>query len=211
MARLLSVLLITSLAWSSVARADEPLTAKQYFERGSALFALGKFADAAAQYERAFELKPDPALLYNAAQAHRLAGNKPRALQLYSSLMRVYGREFKQQAEVKQRIAELQAAIEHDKQVSTAPPTGTQPVTEPQPEHSTGTTTTATTATTTAAPEGAVTTRAAPRRDKPLVKKPWFWAVVGGGVVVVAGVAVGIALGTQPKDPSPSFGRIGAN
>ena len=48
---------------------------------------------AADNYEKAFALKPDPAVLYNAAQAHRLAGNKQRALDLYQSYLRMYGND----------------------------------------------------------------------------------------------------------------------
>ena len=50
----------------------------------------GTLREAAAKYEAAFALRPDPALLYNAAQSHRLAGNKPRALELYRDYVRLY-------------------------------------------------------------------------------------------------------------------------
>ena len=53
-------------------------------------FGLGRYGEAAAKYEAAFALRPDPALLYNAAQSHRLAGNKPRALELYRNYVRLY-------------------------------------------------------------------------------------------------------------------------
>ena len=64
---------------------------KALFERAQAQFALHHFDEAAALFEKSFEQRPDPALLYNAAQAHRLAGNKRRALELYESLLRQYG------------------------------------------------------------------------------------------------------------------------
>jgi hypothetical protein len=57
-------------------------------------------------FEKAFELKSDPALLYNAAQSHRLAGNKERALALYQNHLRVYGRDAKA-ASIETRIEEL--------------------------------------------------------------------------------------------------------
>jgi hypothetical protein len=46
---------------------------RDYLDRATAAFALNHFADAADNYEKAFALKPDAAVLYNAAQAHRLA------------------------------------------------------------------------------------------------------------------------------------------
>ncbi len=55
-----AVLLIVLL--SSAAASAEP-TAKQRFERGTTLYDLGKFNEAAHEYEAAFELKNDPALL----------------------------------------------------------------------------------------------------------------------------------------------------
>jgi hypothetical protein len=48
------------------ARADTA-AAKIFFESGSVAFALGDYAGAANDYERAFSEKPDSALLYNAA------------------------------------------------------------------------------------------------------------------------------------------------
>ena len=58
---------------------------RDYLDKATAAFAFNRYAVAAENYEKAFELKPDPAVLYNAAQAHRLAGNKERALDLYQS------------------------------------------------------------------------------------------------------------------------------
>ena len=40
---------------------------------------------------------------------------------------------------------------------------------------------------------------------RPVYKKAWFWALLGGGVVAVTviGVAVGVGIGRAP-DPLPS-------
>jgi tetratricopeptide (TPR) repeat protein len=54
-----------------VASADSSEEARQHYQRGTAHYALGEYADAAAEYQEAFRLKQDPALLYNAAQAYR--------------------------------------------------------------------------------------------------------------------------------------------
>lgn len=85
--------------------------ARAFHEKASAAFGLGHFAAAAENFERAFELKPDPAELYNAAQAHRLAGNKERALTLYQNYLRMYGTRGKR-GEVESHIRELKAAID---------------------------------------------------------------------------------------------------
>ena len=100
--------------------------ARAYFDKATAAFALGKYPAAADNFERAFELKPDPALLYNAAQAHRLAGNKERALTLYQNYLRLYAKAVRR-AEVETRVEELKKAIERDRQLATSPPTTTMP------------------------------------------------------------------------------------
>jgi tetratricopeptide (TPR) repeat protein len=63
-------------------------------------------------------------------------------------------------------------------------------------------------ATGTTAPAGAqltVTNSGGPPPDKPLIKKPWFWAVVGGGAAVVAtAVAVGVVVGGHKPAHDPA-------
>src|SRR6185436_3078335 len=88
------------------------------------------------------------ALLYNAAQAHRVAGNKQRALLLYQNYLRVYGKQVKNRDEVERHIQTLQRAIDSEVQSQTAPPTETigpsasstgQPRPQPATEPRTGT------------------------------------------------------------------------
>src|SRR4051812_48789905 len=85
----LSLLLVLSTG-APVQADDGSAEAKLHFERGFAAYALHKYKDAALEYEKAFELKTDPALLYDAAQAWRLAGEKRRALALYESYLRMF-------------------------------------------------------------------------------------------------------------------------
>jgi len=198
-------------------RRAEAEDAKYYFDKATASFALNKYAEAAIAYEKAFELKPDPALLYDAAQAHRLAGNKPRALSLYQSYVRIYGRSVSNRAEVERHITELREAIAQDQKVASAPPTSTTapqtniesapPRPAPTPEPSP-----APAVVPEPAPSAVVATAPPPAREKPLVKKPWFWAVVGGGAVAVAlGVGLGVGLTRSPSDPTPTFGQAAGN
>jgi tetratricopeptide (TPR) repeat protein len=113
------------LLLSTQARAEED--ARALWDRATAQYALGKFAEAAENFERCFELKPDPAILYNAAQARRLSNNKPRALELYQSYLRVFGNKIDNRAEVQRHIDQLKAAIAKDQQVASAPPIVTKP------------------------------------------------------------------------------------
>jgi tetratricopeptide (TPR) repeat protein len=186
-----------------------------YQQKATAAFALGHYAEAAESFEKAFELTPEPALLYNAAQAYRLAGNKERALTLYENYLRVYGGKDKR-AELESRIDELKRAIEHDKTVATQPPNGTEPVAPVAGQ--TGTSAGSAAPLPNASPPA--NGRSAPvlvsqpgeaaEKDRPLTSKAWFWGVVGGAVVAAVVVGLLVASGGA-KDPSGSLGKVNAN
>jgi hypothetical protein len=74
----------------------------------------------AEDFERAYEASPDPALLYSAAQAYRLAGDKERALTLYEAYLTTYGGT-EERAEIEFRIDQLRKAIASEA-VSKEPP-----------------------------------------------------------------------------------------
>jgi hypothetical protein len=203
------------LAPARRASAGNTEDARAYVEKATAEFALTKYAPAAEDFEKAFELKPDPALLYNAAQSHRLAGNKERALALYRNYLRLYAPREKR-PEIEARISELERAIAHDKAIESKPPNGTEPFTAPpgagsQPPASPPPVTSPL-PTVAPPPTGAPALVAQPAPtvgQESVFKRPWFWIVVAGGVA--AAVGVGIALGSGSKDPSPSIGRINGN
>jgi hypothetical protein len=213
--------LLTLAVGVRAANAAHPDDARVYLDKATAAFALDRYADAAENFEKAFELKPEPALLYNAAQAHRLAGNKERALSLYENYLRVYGKRDKRE-EVETHIAELKQAIEHDKAVATSPPTGTEPtagtatvsspaLASPPPSRPPAALPAAPVPASPSSPSVLVSQPAqAQADDGSVLKKPWFWAVVGGGVV--AAVVIGVLLASGgTKDPSPSFGTASGN
>jgi tetratricopeptide (TPR) repeat protein len=176
------------------------------YEKGNAAFALGNYAEAAKEYEAAFGLKPDPALLYNAAQAHRLANNKERALLLYQNLLRVYGQKIGNRDEVQRHIATLRQAIEVENQSRTSPPTEPAPVGATPGRPETATTTTTTTATTTTA---AATTREKPglRRSPALLYGGIGLAAGGVALVIVGGVlnALGRSAADEINNPAPGY------
>jgi hypothetical protein len=202
---------------------------RESLDKATAAFALNHFAEAAELYEKAFALKPDPAVLYNAAQAHRLAGNKPRALELYQSYLRLYGTD--KRAEVERHIENLKQAIEHDHAVATSPPTTPAPVggahaapppeppapsppakvePAPAPVAAAAPPVAPPPAPKAAEPAPVLVTQAAPPAERgSVVTKPWFWVVVGG--VVVAGVAGVFLLRKSPSDPTASLGATAGN
>ncbi len=94
--------------------ADARAVAKAHFEKGSVLYDLQRYEEAAAEYEAAYEAKQDPALLFNLGQAYRLAGKRDRALQSYQHFLRRLP-QAPQRADVERRIAELVAQAEQDR------------------------------------------------------------------------------------------------
>jgi hypothetical protein len=94
--------------------------ARRIFRRGQAHYNLNEYAQAADDFEGAYRLFPHPVFLYNAAQAHRLAGNDERALYFYRVYLRVEPKS-KMRAEVQERIAALEKAVQGGTPASAAP------------------------------------------------------------------------------------------
>jgi hypothetical protein len=219
--------LSASVAHAAGDGAGSQSEARAYFDRATAAFALGHYPLAAENFEKAFELKADSALLYNAAQAHRLAGNKERALTLYQNYLRLYAKAVRR-AEVESRVEELKKAIERDRQLATSPPVTTmQSMLPPAPpsDPSTASPPAAPAVGAASAPVAAAQPALSPAVDAPpppvlvarpepasaekrsLLRNPLFWGVVGGAVAAAVVVVLIVALG-GPKDPSPSLGTV---
>jgi len=127
----LGMLLSSATAGAAEGGGTDADEARAYHEKAKAAFALSHYGQAAEFFEKAFELKSDPALLYNAAQSHRLAGNKQRALTLYQNYLRVYGRDDRR-GQIELRIEELKKSIEKDRtEVPVPPPAGWPPASGP--------------------------------------------------------------------------------
>jgi tetratricopeptide (TPR) repeat protein len=196
------------LASAGAARAaDDAVSARALYEKGSMLYDLGKYNEAAAAYEQAYAAKSDPALLFNIGQAYRLGGDYTQALRAYRSFLRRMP-EARNRADVERHIVQLQKMIEEQNRTKSMPPTGTfrpgQTQTGPEPP---GATTTPPSETTppaaTGTPPGAVTVTATPAEKQPLYKKWWLWTIVGGVVVAGVAIGVGVAVSTPNNAPAP--------
>jgi tetratricopeptide (TPR) repeat protein len=235
--RVLFAVLVATMA-PLPAHAGNVEEARAFVEKATAAYALNHYTVAGENFEKAFELKPDPALLYNAAQSYRLGGNKERALQLYESYLRVYGPKNKdKRPEIEGRIKQLREAIDHDRAVATSPPVTTEPMGgEPRapqkaespapvqpapvqpllsgapPASPSGPDVTQAPPPASSASVPAVTLeRKAESSDEPVTKKTWFWVAVGAGVLAAGAVAV-LLLAKGGEDPAmPSLGRAGGN
>ncbi len=212
----LVVLLLFSISLPLTAHgAPEETKLQAQIDKAKAAFGLGHFKEAADAYEAAFALKPTPALLYNAAQAHRMAGNKARALDLYQSYLRLYP-EGRNGAESEQHVANLTKALEDERRVATAPPNGMAaeadaesepksakaPVPLPSPR--------AAETSQAGSPNMMVEQADAAEPNKPLTFKPWFWVGVGGGVVAVTVLVLALTMGGASGAGEPG-NRIAGN
>jgi tetratricopeptide (TPR) repeat protein len=222
-ARLLTCLVLVAVvlvgargAGAAGASEDEKAEARRLYDEATAAFGVGNYAEAAEKYEGSFKVHPDAALLYNAAQAYRLAGNQPRALQLYRNFLRIYG-DNPRAEDARNHVAALEKAIAE----------GGKPGTAPAP----GTTAPAASAAAPAAPvaplpapglnapppqpeqppallerQAAAPASAGDEASPSLVRRPWFWVAVGAAVL---GGTVALLLVTRGDSyPDPTLGRL---
>jgi Tetratricopeptide repeat len=115
------------LAVASPARGNDSATeqARQHYEIGTRQYDLGHWDDAIREFEKAYELRPDPNFLYNMAQAYRRKGDPKRALDLYRNYL-IKTPKSPLRPEIEERIKSLQKQI--DDAASAAP---VQPALEP--------------------------------------------------------------------------------
>jgi hypothetical protein len=85
--------------------------ARDRMEQGQAYFLQGRFGEAAAEFEAAYQIQPFTAFLYNAGVAYETGGELPRAVALFQ---RYVSQESNpgDRAEVEARIAQLRARIQ---------------------------------------------------------------------------------------------------
>ena len=64
-------------------RTPEQINADRHFQSGVALFKQAKYAEALAEFERAYEIAPHPLVLYNIAGCHRQLSHYSEAVTFY--------------------------------------------------------------------------------------------------------------------------------
>jgi len=129
LAALLTVLALAAPAARALAAEpadDKTAQAKALSQEANAMYAVGDFEQAADKYQAAYKLKPDAALLYNAAQSYRMAGNNEKALLLYKNYAMFYPNA-RNRSNVDLQISKLQEAIAAQHKAQTQPPTTTEP------------------------------------------------------------------------------------
>ena len=167
--------------------------ARRHFERGIDLYAHEKYDEAIVEFERARELRNAPALEYNIARCHDRLEHWREAADAYQRYLDGTPNA-PERASLTERIAQLRARQARQAPVA-APAVAAPPVAAP-------TTAMSPPAAASAAPPlpaapAATVERSASRPERALYRRGWFWAATGGAAaVVVAGVVLGVVLGS---------------
>jgi hypothetical protein len=111
---------------ANAAHADPESEAQDHFKKGVKLYNLGHFQEAIPEFEKAYDLDPQPILLFNIAQSHRQNGNKERALFFYRRYLEQEPNATKR-ADVEQRMKELSQSLEQENEQKQKPPTEVSP------------------------------------------------------------------------------------
>jgi tetratricopeptide (TPR) repeat protein len=113
-ARAVLAALILIAATGARARADDRAVAREHYYKGTKAFELGLYDEAIGEYMAAYKAKDDPALLYNIAQSHRLAGHAAEALRFYKVYLKKLPNS-SNSADVEHKIEELEKLVEQQK------------------------------------------------------------------------------------------------
>lgn len=116
---MLVLALLPTLARADAA-GDREREARAHWERGNTHYNLAEWAQAITAYKASYRLSRDPRMLYNIAQAHRLASDCQQARAFYKSFLR-NDPDSELRPDVEGRIAEMEACLAARPQ---APPPG---------------------------------------------------------------------------------------
>lgn len=142
-------------------------SAKAHFSAGSHDFEAGRFADALGEFEKAYRLSGRAPLLYNIGLCHERLGHAPQAIDAFEQYLRALTPDSIDRPDVEMRLSHLRGL----RAIPIVAPSPRPELTAPPPRA---------------------------RETRPIYRRAWFWGVVGGtAVVVIAGVTVGVVLGTR--------------
>ncbi|HEX4405026.1 MAG TPA: tetratricopeptide repeat protein [Polyangia bacterium] len=187
---------------------DDEKEARRLFQSAELEFNVGKFPEALADYQSAYEAKPLPGLLFNIAQCYRNMGNFERARFFFRRYLALEPRA-PNRHRVDELIAEMSRQLEATQAevagaaaapATTPPPADAKPidVTPPPPVPVTSI---VEPTTSTAAPSAVlVTAPAAQPAHRPVWRRWWFWT---GVAAVVAGGVVAAYVLTRPSTQTP--------
>ena len=99
---------------------------KQHYERATRAYDVQKYTEAVDEYQKAYEIGGDPAMLYNVAQSYRLADQLPDALRFYRRYLQ-RSPNARNREDVERKIADLEKTVEERKRAAAAAATAAPP------------------------------------------------------------------------------------
>lgn len=180
--RTLVAALTLGLVCASVPARAEPQPgdqelARAHFITGRSYYDQGRWADALKEFQEAYRLSQRPGFLYNVGVCYEQLHQPAQAIDAFE---RYLGASPKapDRAEVQTRIDRLRAAEAAAPRPKPAPAVAVAPA--------------------------AVAATPAPARpsDRPVYKRAWFWGVIGGAALLVAGgITAGVVVASRNRGP----------
>ena len=186
---LLACLLVPLVSNAQDQRLDK---AKQLFSAGRTAYEQGDYEKAYASFKECYLLSHEPALLYNISSALQGLRRPHEAAEALRSFLRLRPDDPEKGA-MEERIRTLeeeQRLIDLENRDKTPPPVTPPPVTP-------------------VAPVTPPTASAPPTEKERMRKRTALIVGITAGAVVVAGVAIGLAFGLQPKEQPLTPAPIG--
>src|SRR5262245_15108153 len=118
---------------ADAATPQEMEAARASARRAEAAYNLGHYAEAAGEFEAAYRILLDPALLFNVAQSWRLANQPDKALTVYRSYLRTAPANADKRQEAQRWQQELERKLATPKEPAGAPRTTTPTAAAPPP------------------------------------------------------------------------------
>lgn len=187
------------ICWTTAGWAERSPThdlAKKHFELGNTYYEVSNYAQALAEFQKAYELEPLPGLIYNIARCHELLNNLKEAIAQYRLFLEK-SPESKDRATVELRIKNLEKRLEQTRETSPTPPQAQAKPTEAVP-------------TPAASPRGnpeppvaGVVTEEAPRPSARPRSWKWQtgWIALGvGGASLIAGIISGAMVSSKNSE-----------
>jgi tetratricopeptide (TPR) repeat protein len=107
---------------------------KQHYEKATRAYDVQKYSEAVEEYQKAYEIGGDPAMLYNVAQSYRLSDQLPEALRFYRRYLQ-RSPNARNRDDVERKISDLERTLEERRKAAAAvpPPPPPEPVVVPPP------------------------------------------------------------------------------
>lgn len=107
---------------------------KLHYEKATRAYDVQKYSEAVEEYQKAYEIGGDPAMLYNVAQSYRLADQLTEALRFYRRYLQ-RSPNARNREDVERKITDLEKTVEERRKAAAVvtPPVVTPPPAVPTP------------------------------------------------------------------------------